>query len=467
MECGGFDFEKQQGSNQRNRQDKAHPGLRVESLRNAPGNKDDGGSAKQQQAHHHVSALSGRLCDGRCLFQGLEINLAGFSNRWNLSRRSGRDGFHLRLQNTGLLVAKLRILLQSAQHDFIEPHVDLHFARRGFEAFAGQFARQHFVKHHAERINVRAVVHPRRVGNLLRRHVAGRADRVFVRIRVCAEHLREAEVGDFHASLAVHEQVLGLDVAVDDAPVVRVLQRVAKGRDDGERLFGREFVRLEQGAQVRAVHILHEQEEKAARLPEVIDGDDVRITQLCQRLRLPREAVGKLRVFLPFRREEFERDETVERYLPRLVNHAHPAAPEAGEDFELREMRGDLLDRRRRQRSGRTGEQAAGFQIDRRKTTRTKPLGGVRKQRPPATRTDRRGGIGGVHYLSVKNARELVTSRGEIVRAFSNGAVCCTQAFDGTYGTDGTNVRAEPSVLPVLFVPFVPSTGPPRTNTAP
>ena len=39
------------------------------------------------------------------------------------------------------------------------------------------------------------------------------------------------------------------------------------------------------------------------------------------------------------RREQFQRDETVQGFLPRLIDHAHAAASEAFEDFKLRKVR--------------------------------------------------------------------------------------------------------------------------------
>ena len=83
---------------------------------------------------------------------------------------------------------------------------------------------------------------------------------------------------------------------MDDAPVVGELQRVAQRRHDGQRLLGREFPRAQQLPQVHAVHKLHEQIIKSARLPEVINRDDVRMVQRRERLRLAGEAFGELRV---------------------------------------------------------------------------------------------------------------------------------------------------------------------------
>ena len=59
-----------------------------------------------------------------------------------------------------------------------------------------------------------------------------------------AYQLGDAEVGDLHLAARIQENVLRLDVAVDDAVIVRVLQRLADLRHDGERCFGLDLVGL-------------------------------------------------------------------------------------------------------------------------------------------------------------------------------------------------------------------------------
>ena len=51
-----------------------------------------------------------------------------------------------------------------------------------------------------------------------------------------ANKLGDAKVGDLHPALLVEQDVLRLDVAVDDALLVRELQRLANLRHNGQRL---------------------------------------------------------------------------------------------------------------------------------------------------------------------------------------------------------------------------------------
>ena len=95
-------------------------------------------------------------------------------------------------------------------------------------------------------------------------HLVRAGQRDVVRRRV-PEQLGEAEVGDLHAAPLVEQDVLGLDVAMDDAFVVGVLQRVADLRHDRQRLGRRQAARLDELPQVGAVDVLHHEVVKSAR----------------------------------------------------------------------------------------------------------------------------------------------------------------------------------------------------------
>ena len=210
---------------------------------------------------------------------GAVVPSGGFSLSLLTSAATGRrchDGFHHRFHFADLLVAEFGIFFQRAQNNFIQPHVNVNLVRRRFDLLAGQFAGKHLVKHHAQRVNVRAVIHLARRGDLLRRHVirraqdAGRAvllrgpnvwaDRQVSPTRFGFNNFRQAKIRHLHAAPAIQQNVLRLDVAVDDALVVRKLERVANLRHDGQRLARGNAAAREQLPQVHAVHEFHEEE---------------------------------------------------------------------------------------------------------------------------------------------------------------------------------------------------------------
>ena len=92
------------------------------------------------------------------------------------------------------------------------------------------------------------------------------------------------------------QDVLGLDVAMDEAAGVRGVERVADLRDDAHR-----SPRIQrpagahERAQIRAVDVAHDDEQDALALPGVVDGDDVLVLDRGRRLRLGDEARAEVR----------------------------------------------------------------------------------------------------------------------------------------------------------------------------
>ena len=58
-------------------------------------------------------------------------------------------------------------------------------------------------------------------------------------------HLSDAEVEDFHLTVAEEEDVAGLDVSVDDALLVGVVEAVTHLDHDGELVFEGQRARVE------------------------------------------------------------------------------------------------------------------------------------------------------------------------------------------------------------------------------
>ncbi len=88
------------------------------------------------------------------------------------------------------------------------------------------------------------MIHRQRFFNLFRCHVMRRAHHVPDpgQRNLSGGHSHyfgNAEIGDLHPALFVHQEIFRFDVAVDDAFVVGELQRLADLRYDGQRLFRR------------------------------------------------------------------------------------------------------------------------------------------------------------------------------------------------------------------------------------
>src|SRR5262249_35336096 len=97
---------------------------------------------------------------------------------------------------------------------------------------------------------------------------------------------RDPEVGDPRVVAVVQEDVLGLQVAVDDAVAVQVVEGLAHRQHDGPRLPGGQGVPGPQPPpQVAPLDVLHDQVGAPLDLSEVEDGKYVRVGNLGHQLR--------------------------------------------------------------------------------------------------------------------------------------------------------------------------------------
>jgi hypothetical protein len=187
--------------------------------------------------------------------------------------------------------------------------------------------------------------------NLLGRHVAHGAQdraggglvlgRLQGRVGAAAKTrlLHEAEIEQLHASLARDEDVLRFQVAVDDAFLVGCGQPLGHLHGELDRLACGKRAVLEPLAQRLPFEELHDGVRGGAVPPEVVDGKDVRMRELGDRARLALEACERLGVVGQLGGEDLDRDVAIEFRVARLVDLAHAAGPERGEDFVRAEAR--------------------------------------------------------------------------------------------------------------------------------
>ena len=184
---------------------------------------------------------------------------------------------------------------------------------------------------------------------LLGRHVGRRADRRARRRehllrRDLLQRLGDPEVRDLHAAVHGHEQVLGLDVAVDDPHRLRVRERGEQPFEHARRLRQRQLA--DERAQRPADEVLHRDVRDAVLLEEVVDRDDVRVVQRAGDLRLADEAPGHRRIAGADLRQLLDRDVARQVRLAREVHDRHAASPHHPDD----PVRTDLLRDSRHQR---------------------------------------------------------------------------------------------------------------------
>jgi hypothetical protein len=241
-----------------------------------------------------------------------------------------------------------RLLLEAAEDDRLELLVDVRpqGARRlrqlvhdpvedGLRVpVEGRRARHALVQHHAERVDVRAAVHLAR-HHLLGAQVGERShEGAALREPALGGGAREAEVHHPHpqpGGLLRDHDVVRLDVAVDDALGVAVLERLgdldgdlhdlAEGRAPAPEL-----------VQVGALDQGHHEEQRPLVASQVVERDDRGVVHLRDHLRLPLEALLGLGA-QQRGRDQLDRDVTVEQRVARPVDDPHSAAAELGCDL--------------------------------------------------------------------------------------------------------------------------------------
>ena len=216
--------------------------------------------------------------------------------------------------------------------------------RVGFER---QPSRQHLVRHHAERIDVAPCVELGAL-ELLRAHIGGRTEdlpllrQLRLVLRRGAATLRDAEVEhlhDVHLRATRREvDVRGLQIAVDDALLVRLLKRAAHLAQDAIDTLGRERAALlERRFERLAREELHRDVELAGRrLPEVVHLDCVRVLELRDGAAFAHEARMDLLILRVLREQRLHRGlaHGGAHLLLRRVHAAHAAFAEHAGDAE-------------------------------------------------------------------------------------------------------------------------------------
>ena len=143
-----------------------------------------------------------------------------------------------------------------------------------------------------------------------------------------AERAGDAEVGDEGGAVGGEEQVLGLDVAVDHAVPVRVLERAGGLGGDPERRIDRQLPLPPEPVTERlALDERHGEPQPAGALARVEHGEDVRMLQPGGQLDLPLEPLGAERG-RQLGMEHLQGDGALVAKVLGQVNGGHPAPAE-------------------------------------------------------------------------------------------------------------------------------------------
>ncbi len=216
-----------------------------------------------------------------------------------------------------------------------------------------QLTRRDLEQHHAERPDVASGVHAV-TEERLRRDVRERARdgggalRAVDRLRdgfggVRFEPAREAEIEHLDAVLRTDDDVGGLEIAMDDAPLVRMRQRARDLRAVPKYGFDGQAVERQHLGERTAVHVLHRDEHAAAGIADLVDGADVRMIEVRGRAGLVEEPAAILGCGRSGRSaaNQLDRHGAVQALVAGAIDHTHAALAEAGLDAVLPERFAD------------------------------------------------------------------------------------------------------------------------------
>ena len=164
---------------------------------------------------------------------------------------------------------------------------------------------------------------------LLGGHVAGRAHerpRGGER-RIDVDPLGQAEVADIRVPLEIDQDIRRLEVAVQDAAFVGVVDRPADRHQQSGRFEGRQRAFGELLRQRRPLDVLHGEIRMAVAFSDLQDRDDVRVRQPRRGLGFGPEPLDVLRRRLGPAQEPLQRHNPAPRHFsrPRHDPHAAPA----------------------------------------------------------------------------------------------------------------------------------------------
>jgi hypothetical protein len=131
------------------------------------------------------------------------------------------------------------------------------------------------------------------------------------------------------AALDRQHDVVALEVAMDDAEIVRARKRGAHLLDDVHRAFYRHRSLAALGRQRGSHQVFHHQVEFALiGLTHVVDLHDVRVIDAVGRARLAQHPGAQMRLTAQVRPYQLERDDAIDQDVPSAVDHAHAAFTE-------------------------------------------------------------------------------------------------------------------------------------------
>ena len=190
---------------------------------------------------------------------------------------------------------------------------------------------EHRVQHGAESVDVGPRSDPRHVPDrLFRGHVAGRTDRLSRpgQLVVALDPPDQPEIGDPGVALFVDQDVPRLEVAVEHALFVRVLDRPGRLAEELGGFPGIQRPVRDPLPERGSTDEVEREVVASLKRADLVHGDDRGVPQTSRRPRLDQESLDLFLGCEPPGEDHLHRDDAIQRELTRPVDHSHRAAPD-------------------------------------------------------------------------------------------------------------------------------------------
>ena len=239
------------------------------------------------------------------------------------------DAFQLRRDRLVERARRRRLARRDALHHLL--------ARRRLERAA---TGQQLVKDHAKAVDIRTRVNAMAfIPRLLGAHVGDGADEGGASAHVLLPQ-RQAEIDEHGTAARYEEDVARLDVAVDEAALVCVLQRQGDVLDNFDRLVQRHASLANAAAQIDAIDQLRDDETlPGGGSTDVIDGDDAGMIEPGEDAGLFEEGLVRARRAEQTHVQHLDGDPAAQLVVERLVDDAEAQRRAADGDNDLERWR--------------------------------------------------------------------------------------------------------------------------------
>ena len=197
--------------------------------------------------------------------------------------------------------------------------------RHGRFSVIGRPAGHHLVHHNAQRVQIAAVIHPAALG-LLGGNVMHAAQRFSGQSVALGHNAGNAEVRHLHRAVFQHHHIVGLDITVDNATAMGMLQSLADLHGKVQGLLPvQNALLLHVLLQADAVDQLHDDVIRIVGGGNIVHIDDIGMADHSDSLTLRMEAAAEFLVLGIFVLQNLDGHQTVQTVAPGFIYNSHAA----------------------------------------------------------------------------------------------------------------------------------------------